>query len=63
MIKKIIKWFNSLFKTEHKPVITQKETEGCIYVYSDGKLIIRATIFPLRDKAMIEKVSNLFKLI
>ena len=55
--------FKKWFKTEHKPVILVSESDGQIFVYKNGDLIIKTIVFPLRDKAMIEKVSNLFKLI
>lgn len=63
MIKRIIKILAKWFKKEHKPVITVNESDGQIFVYSDDDLIIKAIIFPLRDKERIEQVTNLLKLL
>lgn len=54
--------FNWL-KPKHKPIITVNESHGVIFVYSDNELIIKATVFPVRDKERIEQVTNLFKIL
>ena len=50
-------------KPKHKPVIEVTESDGQIFVYSDKDLIIKAIVFPLRNKERIEQVSNLLKLL
>ena len=57
-----MKLFNWL-KPKHKPQITVNESHGVIFVYSDNELIIKATVFPLRDEKRIEQVTNLLKLL